>query len=276
MKINLKNRSISLKNNKRKTWQIISRTILILVFLFIFFYIAMKLSEQVGVNYLQSHFHISLDTNQTDQKIILPSQKFYSTLELKTETNDNYLDITLSGGDVFMVEFLLDDKSDFILISTIGNEAKNYLYFIPKNITNRGYKKIRISPIRGDGDYWLQSINTYKDPDFNKFPTHVIIDFEIKKIEIEIGEDELAKIEEKRTEALQLGILLSEDEDYVSAVIYADGKKDDIEIRLKGDWAEHLQEKNGLLGSKWMMNFYGECGNSQSNVLKLAMGWQNI
>jgi len=225
---------------------------MILVFLFIFFYIAIKLSEQVGENYLQSHFHISLDSNQTnqtdqtdqtDQKIILPSQNFYSTLELKTETNDNYLDITLSGGDVFKVEFLLDDKSDFILISTIGNKENNYLYFIPNNITTRGYNKIRISPIRGDGDYWLQSINTYKDPDFNKFPTHVIVDFEIKKIEIEIEEDELAIIEEKRMEALQLGILLSEDDDYVPAIIYANGKKDDIEIRLKGDWAEHLQEK---------------------------------
>lgn len=180
-----------------------------------------------------------------DDRVEIPSLKFTAELDLKDETHDNYLDIALSGGDVYKVEFLLEDKSDFILISTAGRGDQSYMYFIPDAISTRGYKTIKISAMRGDGDYWIQNISTTNDPDFIEFPDHEIVDFEIKKMEIEIGEDEYSKIKAKRAQALELGILLTVDADYVPAVITADGKKDDIEIRLKGDWTDHL------VGGKW-------------------------
>jgi len=218
---------------------------MITVLLGISFYIGMKLSEQFGDNYLRSHFYIDIDPRSVENKVELPSQNFTAELNLKNETHDNYLDITLSGGDVYKVEFLLEDKSDFIVISTVGNGERNYLYFIPEQISGKGYEQIRVSVMKGDGDYWLQNISTFKDPNLLEFHDHEIIDFEIKKMEIEIGEEELLVIKEKRTQALELGILLTEDDDYVPAVITADGKTDDIEIRLKGDWTEHLN------GEKW-------------------------
>ena len=225
--------------------QIVSRAVLILILLVIGFYIAAKLSEQFGDNYLKSHFFIDLNSRSMDSRVELPSLKFTAELDLKDETHDNYLDIALSGGDVYKVEFLLEDKSDFILISTVGRGDQSYLYFIPESISARGYKTIKISAMRGDGDYWLQSISTANDPDFLEFPDHEIVDFEIKKIEIEIGEDEFSKIQAKRAQALELGILLTDEDDYIPAVIRGDGKRDDAEIRLKGDWTDHL------VGGKW-------------------------
>jgi len=51
---------------------------------------------------------------------------------------------------------------------------------------------------------------------------------------------------EKRDEAVRLGILITSDEDYVPATVQlGDGNKLDAEVRLKGDWTDHLQ------GDKW-------------------------
>jgi len=54
------------------------------------------------------------------------------------------------------------------------------------------------------------------------------------------------KLTEKRAEALKIGILLSSDEDLVPARLHLQGQKEvDIEMRLKGDWTDHIE------GDKW-------------------------
>ena len=64
-------------------------------------------------------------------------------------------------------------------------------------------------------------------------------------MEIEIGEDDYRKIEQKRNEAIKIGILLSEDSDNVEASIKAQGEKYKADLRLKGDWTDHL------IGDQW-------------------------
>lgn len=52
----------------------------------------------------------------------------------------------------------------------------------------------------------------------------------------------------KREEALQIGILNVDDEDFVPATIQLeDGDKMDVEVRLKGDWSDHYA------GDKWSL-----------------------
>ncbi|MBN1265964.1 MAG: hypothetical protein JXA25_10755 [Anaerolineales bacterium] len=52
----------------------------------------------------------------------------------------------------------------------------------------------------------------------------------------------MMSLEEKREEALTLGILLSTDEDYVPATLHFNDEQTlDIKIRLKGDWVDHLE-----------------------------------
>lgn len=59
---------------------------------------------------------------------------------------------------------------------------------------------------------------------------------------IDLPFESYEKLRAKRNEALEVGILLSSDEDYVPAKVQLqDGPKLQVEMRLKGDWTDHLQ-----------------------------------
>jgi len=62
---------------------------------------------------------------------------------------------------------------------------------------------------------------------------------------IYIEDKEFRKIQEKRDEALYKGVLITEDDSWVNAIIYGDEKMMHAQIRLKGDWLDHLR------GEKW-------------------------
>ena len=53
------------------------------------------------------------------------------------------------------------------------------------------------------------------------------------------------KIEKKRKIALELGVLITNSDDYVPASIQYQGKRYKVKLRLKGDWTDHL------IGDKW-------------------------
>jgi len=84
----------------------------------------------------------------------------------------------------------------------------------------------------------------------------------LSTIYLDIPFSSFEKITQKRNEALKTGILLSSDEDLVKAKIHIDDEKEvEIDIRLKGDWTDHLASnkwsyrihvKNGeqVLGTK--------------------------
>ena len=59
---------------------------------------------------------------------------------------------------------------------------------------------------------------------------------------LDIPFDSMMQIQAKRDEALNVGILLSSDDDYVSASMrYNDDQNLNIKLRLKGDWTDHLE-----------------------------------
>jgi len=59
-----------------------------------------------------------------------------------------------------------------------------------------------------------------------------------------VNEKDFNKIKKKREEAIDLGVLLTEDDDWVKAKIEFQNKEFKGEIRLKGDWVDHLLHKN--------------------------------
>ncbi|MDA3846870.1 MAG: CotH kinase family protein [Vallitaleaceae bacterium] len=169
--------------------------------------------------------------------------KIYNLIETRY---DNYLNISLSTSDAYQVEFFLDGKSESIIISTWSRATAEYvtfLYLIPEYIATRGYDSIKISPINGDGSYAVSYIDTVMNPKVADYPDALVVDFEIKLMTIEIDESDFDLIEAKRDDAVQLGILLVEDEDIVSADIHMDGKNYKTDVRLKGDWTDHLQSE---------------------------------
>lgn len=71
-------------------------------------------------------------------------------------------------------------------------------------------------------------------------------DFQPSVLELEIEEKALKKLEQKRLEAFEKGILESTDKDWVKAKLSEpDQDAFPVEIRLKGDWLDHL------IGKKW-------------------------
>ena len=65
---------------------------------------------------------------------------------------------------------------------------------------------------------------------------------------IDLPFESLEALSTKREEALEIGILDSEDEDFVPASIQLDGgAKIDVDVRLKGDWSDHYA------GDKWSL-----------------------
>jgi len=62
----------------------------------------------------------------------------------------------------------------------------------------------------------------------------------LETVYIEIAPADWEKLAAKREEALQLGILLSDGGDYVPATLRHDQVEMPVELRLKGDWMDHL------------------------------------
>jgi hypothetical protein len=63
----------------------------------------------------------------------------------------------------------------------------------------------------------------------------------LQSLYVDIPYKSLDKIYQKREAALAAGVLMSSDEDYVPARIRLDqGEELDVDIRLKGDWTDHL------------------------------------
>jgi len=80
-----------------------------------------------------------------------------------------------------------------------------------------------------------------KYPDAPKSEQKTPLDF----IQITINEKNYKKLKSYRDKAIALGHLESENKKYVPASITFNGKKYKADIRLKGDWTDHLQ------GKKW-------------------------
>lgn len=62
----------------------------------------------------------------------------------------------------------------------------------------------------------------------------------LETLYVEIAPRGLAQIEAKREEALRLGILLSTGRDYVPATVRMGEQEVPVELRLKGDWINHI------------------------------------
>lgn len=71
--------------------------------------------------------------------------------------------------------------------------------------------------------------------------------FEVEVLNLQIEERHLAKLTEKRAEALKKGLLMTDDDDWVRARLYSTNSDQPLEvsIRLKGDYLDHLS------GNKW-------------------------
>lgn len=69
--------------------------------------------------------------------------------------------------------------------------------------------------------------------------------FSKEHLQLEIPPSSMEQLEQKRETALKAGLLETNDNDWVPATIIQDKNEIAVELRLKGDWLDHLQ------GDKW-------------------------
>ena len=98
-------------------------------------------------------------------------------------------------------------------------------------------------------DFRIKETTRYN---FDLFANKDVLSKGLKKINknktnglvITVNEADFNQIKKKREAALDIGLLLTEDDDWVNAKIGYQGKEFIGEIRLKGDWTDHLNHKN--------------------------------
>ena len=86
-----------------------------------------------------------------------------------------------------------------------------------------------------------------------------------KSIQILFKEKRFNKIKAKRDEALTVGVLQTEDNDIVPAVINYNGEAYKADIRLKGDWTDHLE------GDKWSFRIKLKNGHTIMGMRKFSI-----
>lgn len=192
---------------------------------------------------------------QTEASVLdWPNQRSFR-LDLKDTYHSSYIYLELSNADTYVLEFINENKdhSHYLVVNTydwawfyLSDGIKPILQLIPSYIVEDGYTSINIKPIDGDSIYFVQNIQLVDDKAELNIDHYInTIDFEVKQLEIFIDEDNYQKIEDKREEALELGILLSDDGDEVDATFISEGEESKGTLRLKGDWTDHLA------GDKW-------------------------
>ncbi len=85
----------------------------------------------------------------------------------------------------------------------------------------------------------------FDDLRIEQYPDKPYPEYTQPYINLIINDAGIQKLTAKRTQALKLGILENTDDDYVKGVIAYNGDTMKANIRLKGDWLDHLR------GSKW-------------------------
>ncbi|MFI3250372.1 MAG: CotH kinase family protein [Eubacteriales bacterium] len=157
-----------------------------------------------------------------------------------------YLAFEMGREDTFEIEFHYGEKSNSIVVNSgiwaeKEGESKPILHLIPEYITKLGFELISITPIRGDGDYFISNLELVAEDEISNYPDHNLIDFEIKQYHIELSDESYQVILDSRAEALELGVLHTDEESVVSGKVKAEGENYSADIRLKGDWTDHLQ-----------------------------------
>ena len=82
---------------------------------------------------------------------------------------------------------------------------------------------------------------------------------------IELSEKKFQKFQKKRDEALESGILITEDDDQVRALLEYDQKSYPIDIRLKGDWTDHLMD------DKWSFRIHLDSDDAIMGMQKFSL-----
>jgi hypothetical protein len=142
---------------------------------------------------------------------------------------------------------IMDKNKNFYFEIDKSVKEKNGWELLEKKITIPFQKEIKELKIyaRSDGRAvtYFDELKIIEKEDYNSEAT-ISTEFKPEVIELNISDKGFEKLDRKRKNALQVGILESAENDWVKGTLKSSKQPEtmDIELRLKGDWLDHLKK----------------------------------
>ena len=201
----------------------------------------------------QSHIVQSLGRNGSSAVQFSRKNQYAFTLHFKVEEGDYYEVSVWKKGN--------NDESCIIASAGPPNvfwrrsSALEEAYKWDEEVKD-GWRKIsmgiRVPPNLDDSTMsvfvWNPTNDSVLLDDFEiirKNETHPEIDANAAPLRIQLSESKVQKLRKIRQRAFQKGVLEVEETDWVKGILFAEEDMNKINLRLKGDWLDHL------IGKKW-------------------------
>ena len=139
-----------------------------------------------------------------------------------------------------------------------ASETPDLLYQTAKTVVEtdeNGWEKLEMdvySPPGFQSDemkfyVWNNGSDTvyFDDMSIERLSHKVYPNYKEEPLSVMLDTSQYLKLLEKRKEAFDIGILQTEDKDWVKGIVFGNGKMMKAKLRLKGDWLDHLK------GNKW-------------------------
>ena len=146
--------------------------------------------------------------------------------------------------------------------------AGNYnLLILEKDTIRREARGLHAFVLSEDGLVMdTYTFDFYENPDPLSSPVYINPIFEdLPHFTIELSEKKFQKFQRKRDKALESGILITEDDDQVRASLKYNQKSYPIDIRLKGDWTDHLVD------DKWSFRVHLDSDDAIMGMQKFSL-----
>ncbi|MCP3931957.1 MAG: hypothetical protein GY705_23020 [Bacteroidetes bacterium] len=215
-------------------------------------------AEKVKKNDFKTNEHL-FKKGETQSADRAHSGQYSSKLEIGTDLQYGFsykMEKPIAGTYfIASVWRYMDEGSTGFLVVQSNEEAGIYLrQELPKLKGSDGWDLIEIPfvvPFKKELE-WLnfyvysdgRSEVYFDDLKIEKVSQLTESDFQLPVLELTIGEKALNKLQQKRQEAIKLGILESDDKDWVNARLIAEEHPEPVraEVRLKGDLPDHLKK----------------------------------
>ncbi len=145
-----------------------------------------------------------------------------------------------------------------------GNKSSIFVKGINVSSNNKGFNVVIINKENGELSRYSFDFHSIETPYSRELPKKIIWQ-ELESLQLIISEKSFSKLSKKRKEALAIGVLISEDNDLVPAEVIYKGEKLKADIRLKGDWTEHLE------GNKWSFRIKLKNGATIKGMKKFSI-----
>ncbi|MEA3447011.1 MAG: CotH kinase family protein, partial [Bacteroidota bacterium] len=154
----------------------------------------------------------------------------YFRINIKCNVEANPILVAQAGEELYEVSKTISQSGNWKTIRTD--------FFIPPNLKNEDVGIYIWNKL--EQDVWIDSLAIHSSPQ-KIYPEFDSLPF----IHLMINDEPLYKLKDFRKRAYEAGTILPECKKELSALINTGGKLNNISIRLKGDWLDHLK------GDKW-------------------------